>query len=77
MDYTAREEEVGDLGSLLKHYVGVYDPETKKLEIVEARPMLVRGVVKSRRATADAMVANIEQMVCRYVIMYLSMLTLY
>ena len=64
MDYTAREEEVGESGRLLKHYVGIYDPETDKLEIVEARPMLVRGVVKSRRAEADAMVASQDKIVC-------------
>jgi DNA-directed RNA polymerase I subunit RPA49 len=53
LDYTAREEESGGLDSILKHYVGVYDPETGKLEIMEARKMVVRGSVRTQQATAE------------------------
>lgn len=53
LDYTAREEEAGGADTLLKHYVGVYDPETGKMEIMEARKMVVRGVVRAHQATAD------------------------
>lgn len=66
MDYTAREEETGESRSLLKHYVAVYDPETDKLEVVEARPMFVTGVVKSRQAAADSMVSNQDSTVCGF-----------
>ncbi|TVY86384.1 DNA-directed RNA polymerase I subunit [Lachnellula willkommii] len=53
LDYTAREEEAGGADTLLKHYVGVYDPETGKMEVMEARRMVVRGVVRAHKATAD------------------------
>lgn len=48
MDYTVREED-----SLQKHYVGVYDPATGKLEVTEARKMEVRAAVREHQATED------------------------
>lgn len=53
LDYTAREEEAGGPDALRRHYVGVYDPETGKMEVTEARKMVVRGVVRAHQATAD------------------------
>ena len=52
IDYTAREEEAPGALALRKHYVGVYDPETGKLELLAARKMVVRGVVRSHQNTA-------------------------
>lgn len=48
LDYTVQEED-----TLQKHYVGVYDPETGKLEVVEARKMEVRAAVRTHQATGD------------------------
>lgn len=48
LDYTAREED-----TLQKHYVGVYDPKTGELNVVEARKMDVRAVVKEREDTGE------------------------
>lgn len=59
LDYTAREEEAAGASALLKHYVGVYDPETGKLEVMEARKMVVRGVVRAHQATAEDQVAMV------------------
>ena len=53
IDYTAREEEAGGSDKLLKHYVGVYDPETGKMEVMEARKVVVRGVVRAHEATEE------------------------
>jgi DNA-directed RNA polymerase I subunit RPA49 len=53
LDYTAREEESGGAETLLKHYVGVYDPKTGKLDLMAARKMVVRGVVREHQATQD------------------------
>jgi len=53
IDYTAREEEAGGSDNLLKHYVGVYDPETGKMEVMEARKVVVRGVVRAHQATEE------------------------
>lgn len=53
LDYTAREEEAGGSDTLLKHYIGVYDPDTGKMEVMEARKVVVRGVVRAHQATAE------------------------
>lgn len=53
LDYTAQEEEAGGADALLKHYVGVYDPETGKMEVMEARKMVVRGSVRAQQAVAE------------------------
>ncbi|KAH8683358.1 RNA polymerase I associated factor, A49-like protein [Tricladium varicosporioides] len=53
LDYTAREEEAGGADALLKHYVGIYDPETGNLEVMEARRMVIRGVVRAHQAPAE------------------------
>jgi DNA-directed RNA polymerase I subunit RPA49 len=43
-----REED-----TLQKHYVGVYDPKTGKLEVIEARKMEVRAAVRAHQATEE------------------------
>jgi DNA-directed RNA polymerase I subunit RPA49 len=60
LEYTAREEEAGGSDALLKHYVGVYDPETGKLEVMEARKMVVRGSVRAHQATADDIASTVS-----------------
>ncbi|KAI0200405.1 RNA polymerase I associated factor, A49-like protein [Astrocystis sublimbata] len=49
LDYTAKEDGPGGRESHLKHYIGVFDPATGKLSVVEARKMAVRGVVRSQQ----------------------------
>ncbi|KAL8967076.1 MAG: hypothetical protein Q9183_003080 [Haloplaca sp. 2 TL-2023] len=47
VDYVAREEEgAGGVEGLLKHYIGVFDEQAGKLELVRVRPMVVRGHVR-------------------------------
>ena len=61
LDYTAREEEeAGGADALLKHYIGVFDPETGKLEVIEARKMVVRGSVRSQQATAEDRLSRVR-----------------
>ena len=48
LEYTVREED-----TLQKHYVGIYDPETGRLEITEARKMQVRAAVRAHQATEE------------------------
>ncbi|KAG6005012.1 hypothetical protein E4U43_000639 [Claviceps pusilla] len=49
LDYTAREEGSRQSAPLLNHFVGVYDPKTGKLEVIEAKRMVVRGVVRAKQ----------------------------
>ena len=47
LDWTAREETSNGVESHLKHYIGVYDPEKAKLQLVEAKKLLVRSTLRS------------------------------
>ncbi len=60
LDYTAREEEAGSSNTLLKHYIGIYDPTTGKMDVMEARKMVVRGVVRAHEATAEDEVSTVS-----------------
>lgn len=55
LDYTARENKPKDGQPLLKHYIGVFDPATGDLQLVEAKKMVVRGAVRAQQATEDEM----------------------
>lgn len=68
LQYTAKEEEADEVGpdaegaeSYLKHYVGVYDPDTGKLEVMEARSMVVRGTVQAHQPPAEDLVAMVSR----------------
>jgi len=77
LDYTAQEEEADGVDTLLKHYVGVYDPETGKMEVMEARKMVVRGVVRAHQATADDEHSTVIFPMCRSSVILLIMSTEY
>ncbi|MCJ1485002.1 DNA-directed RNA polymerase I subunit rpa49 [Schaereria dolodes] len=54
LDYIAREEELSRADGLFKHYIGVYDSQTSRLELVEARKVVVRGTLRTdQKATAS------------------------
>ncbi|PHH62696.1 hypothetical protein CDD81_6765 [Ophiocordyceps australis] len=50
IDYIAQEEEAGE-NRRLNHFLGIYDPKTGQVEIIEAKKMIVRGEVRARRAS--------------------------
>ena len=47
LDYIASEESSNRSESYLKHYIGVYDPETEKLQLVQARKLVIRSTLRS------------------------------
>lgn len=47
LDYIAREESFNRSESHLKHYIGVYDPETGKLQLVQARKLIIRSTLRA------------------------------
>ncbi|KAI0195300.1 RNA polymerase I associated factor, A49-like protein [Xylaria flabelliformis] len=59
LDYTAKEEGPGGRESHLKHYIGVFDPTTGKLSVVEAKKMAVRGVVRSQQSKEEDLESRI------------------
>ncbi|KAI6359333.1 hypothetical protein MCOR25_007094 [Pyricularia grisea] len=61
LDYTAREEQSQNGEGFLRHYIGVFDPKTGELEVVEARKVTIRGSVRSQQAPAEAMSAIEEK----------------
>lgn len=63
LDYTAREDRPKGTEPLLKHYIGVFDA-SGKLKIIEAKKMVVRGVVRARQAEDEAMAEQTVKYVC-------------
>ncbi|KAK7941216.1 uncharacterized protein PG986_013603 [Apiospora aurea] len=53
VDYTAKEDGDGGVESHLKHYIGVFDPATGKLDVIEAKKMTVRGVPCAQKPLED------------------------
>ncbi|TAQ83850.1 hypothetical protein B7494_g7824 [Chlorociboria aeruginascens] len=58
LDYIAREEDADGPDALLKHYVGIYDSDTEKVEVMEVRKMVVRGSVRSQQASAEGEIST-------------------
>lgn len=52
LDLTAREEEPRGSKPLLNHYIGVFDPKTGRLDVVEAKRMVMRGQVRAKQLPA-------------------------
>ncbi|RCI15889.1 hypothetical protein L249_3009 [Ophiocordyceps polyrhachis-furcata BCC 54312] len=50
LDYTAREADPRGSKPLLSHFIGVYDPTTGKLDVIEAKKMVVRATVRAAEA---------------------------
>lgn len=61
IDYIGREEQFFESDSHLKHYVGVYNPQTGELELVEARKMIVRALVRSQEAAPEEDVTKVGE----------------
>ncbi|TQS36835.1 hypothetical protein Golomagni_02705 [Golovinomyces magnicellulatus] len=49
LNYKAKEEEAGGPNALRKHYVGIYDPATGNLDLIEARNTVLRGIVRTHQ----------------------------
>ncbi|KAI1878231.1 uncharacterized protein JN550_000413 [Neoarthrinium moseri] len=54
LDYTVKEDGPAARESHLKHYIGVFDPKTGQLSVMEAKKMAVRGVVRSQKPPEDS-----------------------
>jgi hypothetical protein len=53
LDYTAKQDVAKGSKSSLNHYLGVYDPATGKLQLVEAKKMNISATVRARQSKAD------------------------
>ncbi|KAI1268314.1 RNA polymerase I associated factor, A49-like protein [Xylariaceae sp. FL1019] len=62
IDYTAKEEGPGGRESHLKHYIGVFDPASGQLSVVEAKKMTIRGLVRSQQPPEEDMQSNSKSM---------------
>lgn len=64
LDYTGREERTTGEKPALRHYIGIFDPATGDLQLVEAPKMVIRGTVRDRQAdtaaAANAMVQKVS-----------------
>ncbi|PHH84491.1 hypothetical protein CDD83_1859 [Cordyceps sp. RAO-2017] len=62
LEYTARETEPRGAKPTLNHFVGIYDPNTGLVDIMEAKKMVVRGQVRARQeAAAPAETSQVKQ----------------
>lgn len=61
LNYTGREDQPKGGDGLLRHYIGMFDPKTGELEVVEARKVTVRGSVRAQKASAEAVGEQVEQ----------------
>src|SRR5579862_2876496 len=51
VSYTGREETADE--SLLRHYVGVYDPAIGELQVMEARKLVIRGTLRDEATETE------------------------
>ncbi len=58
LDWTAREETSNGIESHLKHYVGIYDPGKGKLQLIEARKLVVRSTLRSADVSTNTEAQN-------------------
>jgi DNA-directed RNA polymerase I subunit RPA49 len=69
LDYTAQEEKDGSSDSLLKDYIGVFDPATGKLQVVPVPKLTVRSTLRSEidelRAEKERVAAAKQSMTAR------------
>ncbi|KAF4460732.1 hypothetical protein FALBO_12486 [Fusarium albosuccineum] len=54
LDYTVKAEGLRGSKPPLNHFLGIYDPKTGKLQVVEAKKMTIRGTVRAKQASAAA-----------------------
>ncbi|KAM0341173.1 hypothetical protein ACHAPU_010188 [Fusarium lateritium] len=52
MDYTVKADGPRGEKPALNHFLGIYDPKTGKLEVVEAKKMTMRASVRARQGAA-------------------------
>lgn len=64
LDYTAKAEGPRGTKPALNHFLGIYDPKTGKLQVVEAKKMTVRGAVRAKQASAAATGERDAKQVC-------------
>ncbi|WXC65730.1 hypothetical protein SNK03_011520 [Fusarium graminearum] len=54
MDYTVKADGARGVKPALNHFLGIYDPKTGKLEVVEAKKMTMRAAVRAKQSAAAA-----------------------
>ncbi|CAM1502974.1 Fc.00g077500.m01.CDS01 [Cosmosporella sp. VM-42] len=55
LDYTVKAEVPRGSKPPLNHFFGIYDPNTGKMEVVEAKKMVIRAAVRAKQASDAAM----------------------
>ncbi|ODA81201.1 hypothetical protein RJ55_04165 [Drechmeria coniospora] len=54
LDFTAREVDPRGSKPALNHFLGIYDPKTGKLELIEAKKMVIRGQVRAKQSKSSS-----------------------
>lgn len=69
MDYTVKADGTRGAKPALNHFLGVYDPKTGKLEVVEAKKMVMRASVRAKQGAAATSERDANQVCLRHNIM--------
>lgn len=72
LDYTVKAETPRGTKPPLNHFFGIYDPETGKLQVVEAKKMVIRGTVRAKQASAADLGERTAKQVCLREFAYLT-----
>jgi DNA-directed RNA polymerase I subunit RPA49 len=48
LEYVAKEDDDSGASRLRNHYVGIFDPSTGNLQVIEARNMVMRASVRQK-----------------------------
>lgn len=64
MDYTVKADGARGVKPALNHFLGIYDPKTGKLEVVEAKKMTMRAAVRAKQSAAAAAGERDASQVC-------------
>lgn len=62
LDYTIKSEAPRGTQPALNHFVGIYDPKTGKLQVVEAKKMTIRGTVRAKQAAETERAQQVRTM---------------
>ena len=54
LDYTGTEERLADNKPALRHYLGIFDPVTGEMQLIETPKVTIRGTVRARQADTEA-----------------------
>lgn len=70
MDFIGKEEFGNGAEKLLNHYIGIYDPQTGQMEMIKARKVAVRTVLRPTQEEIDELAKGRDYQTVRLVLQH-------